>query len=241
MGVHRRVRRQWARRGCDSCGSPVHANSRCSRRVILRGSLLPVPDCVLEGWIGIEFRFVRSWREADWRDRICLREGMQVLACALLNHEHLVAPRHQGQQSQAVARAWGGSIDNSALCPSSRRLASVVGTTLACQIQSGAADSDGATAVAVALGATAFRQRIMNRTVVQLGAGSDAVQGELSVTRVGAWVVENVPSESSTGGLNSLWILAGVAVGLLIGGSCSLICRSRSVHKQAGSASESAV
>merc|ERR1712117_469470 len=151
-------------------------------------------------------------------------------------------PGTKANRAQAVARAWGGSIDRSALCSSPRRLdAAVIGTTLTCQIRSPAAGSDGASAVATALGATAFHQRIINRTKVQLGVGSDALRAGLSLTRAGAWVVEDVSSERGTTGLDMLWVLAGVAVGLLIGASCSFIVRSRSVHKRAGSATESVV
>merc|ERR1719330_276263 len=158
-------------------------------------------------------------------------------------------PGSKANRAQAVAAAWGGSIDHSALCSSGRRLdAAVIGTTLACQIRPSAALSGGAGAVSASLGAAAFRQQIILRTQEQLGAGSDALRGRLSLTRAGAWAVEGVPSGRGTEGWDQLWDLVGIAAGLLIVASCVVIAKKRSFQKRAakverpvGSATEPAV
>merc|ERR1719499_1435974 len=163
---------------------------------------------------------------------VCDRECQTwPVHCLTTNLSWLAGTR--ANRARAVATAWGGSIDTSALCSSSRRLdTAVIGTTLSCQIRARAAGSDGASVVAAALSSTSFHQRIINRTKILLGVGSDALQGGLSLTRSGARVVEDVSSERGTKGWDRLWVLAGVAVGLLIGSSCGLIA-SRSVHKRA--------
>merc|ERR1711972_339573 len=56
----------------------------------------------------------------------------------------------KAHRAQAVAAAWGGSIDQSSLCPRDRRLSSV-GTKLSCQIRADAF-AEGANAVAAVLG-----------------------------------------------------------------------------------------
>merc|ERR1711997_557869 len=103
-------------------------------------------------------------------------------------------PGTQANRAKALASAWGGSIDPSALCSEKRRLeAAAVGTKLACRIRSGAA-SDRVVFVARALGSTAFSNRIINRTLVLLEGDGDALKGGLSLTSAGAWSTEDAPS-----------------------------------------------
>merc|ERR1712051_71759 len=109
-------------------------------------------------------------------------------------------PGSKANRAQAVAKAWGGFIDHSSLCSNERRLEEVlVGTTLACQIRGPLAASEGVNVVASALGTEAFSQRILLRTQVLLGAGSDALRGRLSLRSAGAWSTEGVSSRDGDG------------------------------------------
>merc|ERR1711920_910810 len=64
-------------------------------------------------------------------------------------------PGSKAHRAQAVASAWGGSVEHVSMCSNERRLqAGSVGTKLACQIRADAA-SEGAGAVSVALNSDA--------------------------------------------------------------------------------------
>merc|ERR1711972_1188614 len=82
----------------------------------------------------------------------------------------------KAQRAQAVAVAWGGSIDPNSLCSAGRRL-SAAGTKLACQIRADAF-GDGASAAAAALGTAAFSDRMKSRISEVLGERGNALQGD---------------------------------------------------------------
>merc|ERR1711884_396512 len=87
----------------------------------------------------------------------------------------------KARRAQAVATAWGGSIDHASLCSNERRLEEgTVGTHLACQIRAGAVGG-GAGAVSAALRSEDFSSRIVARTETLLSGTSDALQGTLSL------------------------------------------------------------
>merc|ERR1712024_190313 len=117
----------------------------------------------------------------------------------------------------ALATAWGGSIDHAFLCSDERRLeAVVVGTKLACQIRAGAVSER-----VGALDAGAFSNRIIRRTQGLVEVGSGALLGELSLTRAGAWSVEDGSSGQVPNNKHlpswTIWALVGVVAVLLVG------------------------
>merc|ERR1712217_448530 len=88
-------------------------------------------------------------------------------------------------RAQAVAAAWGGSIDQSSLCPRERRLSSV-GTKLSCQIRADAF-AEGANAVAAVLGTQTFSDQIQSRIANVVGNSGAALQGDVTFTKIAAW------------------------------------------------------
>jgi len=103
----------------------------------------------------------------------------------------------KAHRAQALATAWGGFIDDSSLCSGGRRLDVTVGTHVACQIRAGAV-SGGASAVSAALVASDLKTRIVSRTESLLG-GSDALRGDLSLARTGAWAQAQTPHDVQSG------------------------------------------
>merc|ERR1712217_707077 len=91
----------------------------------------------------------------------------------------------KAHRAQAVAAAWGGSIDQSSLCPRERRLSSV-GTKLSCQIRADAF-AEGAKAVAAVLGTQTFSDRIQSRITNVVGNSGAALQGDVTFTKIAAW------------------------------------------------------
>merc|ERR1712187_958360 len=91
----------------------------------------------------------------------------------------------KAHRAQAVAAAWGGSIDQSSLCPRERRLSSV-GTKLSCQIRADAF-AEGANAVAAVLGTQTFSDHIQSRIANVVGNSGAALQGDVTFTRIAAW------------------------------------------------------
>merc|ERR1712051_109061 len=138
-------------------------------------------------------------------------------------------PGAQAHRAQAVALAWGGSINHASLCSDERRLdAALVGTKLACQIRSGAG-SETVGAVAAALGTAAFSKRITHRTQMLLEAGSDALRGELTLKNSGTWGVEDASGGQDPNKQLSpswiLWAVAGIVAVLLVGAVCIVVGR----------------
>merc|ERR1711920_379156 len=150
-------------------------------------------------------------------------------------------PGTKANRAKALASAWGGSIDHSALCPGERRLEAVAsGTKLACRIRAGAA-SDRVVVVASALGTAAFSKRIINRTLVLLESGSDVITGGLSLTSGGAWSVKPAPSGAgSDGHIHPPWTVWMVcALAILVGGAvCIVAGRRKSSRSFEGSSAE---
>merc|ERR1740129_409199 len=125
----------------------------------------------------------------------------------------------KAHRAQAVAAAWGGSIDHASFCSGERRrlVGEAVGTHLACQIRADAA-SDGAGAVSVALRAHEFSSRIVDRTVRVLGSTSDGLQGDLRLAGTAAWTLADAHSDKSGPfALPSLmvWAVVGCVAALL--------------------------
>merc|ERR1712045_401662 len=85
----------------------------------------------------------------------------------------------KAHRAQAVATAWGGSIDDNSLCSPERRL-NAVGTKLGCQIRTDAF-GDGASAAAAALGTSAFSNRMKSRIAEVLGK-EGTVRGDVVFT-----------------------------------------------------------
>merc|ERR1712176_16926 len=79
----------------------------------------------------------------------------------------------KAERAQAVATAWGGSIDHASLCSKERRL-KAVGTKLGCQIRADAFEA-GASAAAATLGGAAFSDRMQSSIADVLGNGDDAL------------------------------------------------------------------
>lgn len=158
-------------------------------------------------------------------------------------------PGSKANRAQAVASAWGGAIDRSALCSDERRLEAVVsGTKLGCHIRAGAVGG-GVGAVASGLGSEAFSKRIVLRTQRLLEADSDALPAELRLTRTLAWSIADTDKAQSPAEIWpswirpswTLWALIGVVVLLLFGVICTLAMRRKSQGGPAASAAERAV
>merc|ERR1712048_1180571 len=135
-------------------------------------------------------------------------------------------------RAQAVAAAWGGSIEQSSLCPRERRLSSV-GTKLSCQIRADAF-AEGANAVAAVLGTRTFSDQIQSRIANIVGNSGAALQGDVTFTRIAAWRglgtlgsggadVESSPSWV-------VWSIAGAAGALLLLLAGCLVVRRRKGH-----------
>merc|ERR1739844_784657 len=142
----------------------------------------------------------------------------------------------KAHRAQAVASAWGGSVEHVSLCSSERRLqrASAV-TKLACQIRGGAA-SEGSGAVSAALNTDAFRDQIADRTQALLGDDSGALHGDLSLANTAAWSIADVPERDPTGKRVpswTMWVVIGV-VAILVVVSVFLVVRRREASKQPG-------
>merc|ERR1712087_1067527 len=123
----------------------------------------------------------------------------------------------KAERAQAVASAWGGSVEHVSMCSKERRLqAASVGTKLACQIRADAA-SEGAGAVSAALNSDAFRNRITDRTETWLGGGSDALRGDLSLANTAAWSMADVPQPDPAAKSSwTIWAVIGVVAMLLV-------------------------
>merc|ERR1712051_993289 len=152
-------------------------------------------------------------------------------------------PGTKANRAQAVASAWGGSIDHSSLCSDGRRLEAVmVGTKLACHIRAGAVGG-GVGAVAAGLGSEAFGKRIVLRTQGLLEADSDALRGRLSLTTALTWGADTSSAQSPA----EIWpswavgALIGIVVLLFFGVICTLLVRRKSQSGLAASAAEPAV
>merc|ERR1719336_941463 len=102
----------------------------------------------------------------------------------------------KAHRAQAAATAWGGFIDDSSLCSGSRRLEVTVGTHMACQFRADAVN-EGAGAVSATLRASDFNTWIVSRTQSVL-AGSNALQGDLSLARTAAWALAPRDVQSGT-------------------------------------------
>merc|ERR1712228_470899 len=89
------------------------------------------------------------------------------------------------RRAQAVAAAWGGSIDHKSLCSAERRL-NAVGTKLGCQVRADAF-GDGASAAAATLGTAAFSNRMKSRISQVLGKKDNALQGDVTFASIAAW------------------------------------------------------
>jgi len=147
----------------------------------------------------------------------------------------------KANRAQAVATAWGGSIDHSSLCPGERRLEAVVATKLACHIRAGAV-SGGVSVVAPRLFSEAFGKRIVLRTQGLLEAESDALRGGLNL--MGAVVVEDTSSaqrffEPRPSWM--IWALVGIVALLLLGAICIVATRRKSQSRLPESAAEGSV
>jgi len=153
-------------------------------------------------------------------------------------------PGTKANRAKALASAWGGSIDHSALCPNERRLRTVtLGAKLACRIRAGAA-SDRVSVVAKALGTEAFSNRIINRTWLLLEGGGDALGSGLSLTSAGAWSFKE-PSRGESSDKRmlpswTLWALA-CALAVLVGVMCVVVGRRKSSSGYERSTAEQAV
>lgn len=143
-------------------------------------------------------------------------------------------PGSAANRAQAVAAAWGGSIDHSSLCPGERRLEAeaVVSTKLACHIREGAI-IEGVSAAAPRLFSQALGKRVVLRTKRVLDGDNDAVVGKLSLT--GAAVIEDTAEPLPAW---PILALAGIVALLLLGVICILISRRKSKSRMAASAAE---
>merc|ERR1712186_320655 len=140
----------------------------------------------------------------------------------------------KAHRAQAVAAAWGGSIDHASLCSDERRLQTVSGgTKLACQIGTDAARG-GAGAVSAALNTDAFRKRITDRTEAWLDGSGDALLGDLSLANTAAWSVSDAsqqdPSAKSSPSW-TIWVVVSLVAVLLVV-SVFFVVRSRRTPKQ---------
>jgi len=143
-------------------------------------------------------------------------------------------PGSKAHRAQAVASAWGGSVDHVSLCSDERRLQTVSGgTKLACQIGTDAA-SGGAGAVSAALNTDAFRKRITDRTEAWLDGSGDALLGDLSLANTAAWSVADVSQrDPAAKSLPSwtIWVVVSLVAMLLVV-SVFFVVRSRKMPKQ---------
>merc|ERR1712039_182924 len=92
----------------------------------------------------------------------------------------------KAHRAEAVARAWGGSINENSMCSQERRL-NAVGTKLGCQIRSDAF-TQGASAAAALLSTQAFSDQIQSRISEVLGTNDVAVRGSVIFTSIAAWI-----------------------------------------------------
>merc|ERR1712165_661963 len=143
-------------------------------------------------------------------------------------------PGSKAHRAQAVASAWGGSVDHVSLCSDERRLQTVSGgTKLACQIGTAAARG-GAGAVSAALNTGAFRKRITDRTEAWLDDSGDALVGDLSLVNTAAWSVADSSQQDSTAKSSPSWMIWVVVslVAMLLVVSVFFVVRSRKMPKQ---------
>merc|ERR1711972_1100325 len=142
----------------------------------------------------------------------------------------------KAERAQAVAAAWGGSIDHASLCSKERRL-NTVGTKLGCQIRADAFEK-GASAAAGALGTVAFGDRMKSSVAEILGNADEALGGDLSLTSIAAWKSPVVPGGKSARPWHSWAVSApvcGAVVFLLLAAVC-LVARRRKGHPGRSSA-----
>merc|ERR1711979_99737 len=114
----------------------------------------------------------------------------------------------KAHRAQAVASAWGGSIDQSSLCPRERRLSSV-GTKLSCQIRAGAF-AEGANAVAAVLGTQTFSDHIQSRIANVVGNSGAALQGDVIFTSIAAWIGQGTQDQAE-GEYSPSWTMLTIA------------------------------
>merc|ERR550525_2253486 len=143
-------------------------------------------------------------------------------------------PGSKAHRAQAVASAWGGSVDHVSLYSDERRLQTVSGgTKLACQIGADAA-SGGAGAVSAALNTDAFRKRISDRTEAWLGGSGDALLGDLSLENTAAWSMADVSKRDPAAKSSPSWMIWVVVsvVAMLLVVAVFFVVRSRRTPKQ---------
>merc|ERR1712187_3756 len=147
----------------------------------------------------------------------------------------------KARRAQAVASAWGGSIDHNSLCSPERRL-NAVGTKLGCQIRTDAF-GDGASAAAAALGTAAFSNRMKSRIAEVLGNEDTVVRGDVVFTSIAAWNGSGAKSDEKVKSSPSwaVWamVFASVLVLLLVAGC--LVARRRKGNSGRSAAGEQAV
>jgi len=130
----------------------------------------------------------------------------------------------KAHRAQAVATAWGGSIDHNSLCPRQRRL-NAVGTKLGCQIRADAF-AEGASAAAGVLGTEAFSDQIQSRIAEVIGKSDAVLQGDVTFTSIAAWKTQGATEVKSSPSW-AVWTIACVAgVVLLLLAGC-LVARRR--------------
>merc|ERR1712127_321219 len=149
----------------------------------------------------------------------------------------------KARRAEAVAAAWGGSIDRASLCSSGRRLEGAAGTHLTCQIRAGAVNG-GTSVVSAALRTEDFSAQIASRTTSLLGRQSNAVKGDLSIMGTSAWT--SFESTDDKGPGNSalpswIWAVVGGVVVLLAASVFFLACRGKKQRQPGGSRSEERV
>merc|ERR1712165_522918 len=137
----------------------------------------------------------------------------------------------KAHRAQAVATAWGGSVESASLCSNARRLEDgVVGTRMSCRIRADAI-IDGPGSVSAALQTEDFRNRIASRTSALLDGG-DALHGELSISGAAAWTLADPTQDGNSQNRDlpswTVWAaVCGVAVLLLVSGLLVLSRRKR--------------
>merc|ERR1712050_227168 len=144
----------------------------------------------------------------------------------------------KAERAQAVAAAWGGSIDHASLCSKQRRL-SAVGTKLGCQIRSDAF-TQGASAAAAVLGTEAFSDQIQSRIAEVIGNNDDVLQGDVTFTSIAAWKTQGAAEVKSSPSW-AVWTISCVAGVMLLLLAVCLVARRRKGNSGRSTAGEQAV
>jgi len=114
----------------------------------------------------------------------------------------------KAHRANAVATAWGGSINHHSLCSQERRL-TAVGTKLGCQIRADAF-APGASAAAALLGTEAFSNQIRSRIADIVGKNDVSLKGDVIFTSIAAWIGQGTQDQAE-GEYSPSWTMLTVA------------------------------